>query len=331
MPQKKKKIGFIIEGWPLPYEYVTASVRLRVYDVIQLFINDTRFSLELYRPWKQYDAVIFLKRDSRALLKAKKLKATGTKIILDVNAHIFDRSLYGKGFFKNFDQNYFDTVSEFARFADAITVTSPYLLEKIGDLFGFEKVFLLPENIRIENRCQEKADGNNDSLRFVYIGYSSKVNQIALLADQFQQLSKKYTLHYTLICERDPKLSIPGITFSYIPFRSRTLHQKVFFGDIFLSPRDTSDAYNLGHSFTKIGLPMSLGIPVIASPLPAYQDSPAILIESLNDTWIEAILRLATDTGFYREKSDEGIRFCQNNFSPEVIYKKYTDFFSCIL
>lgn len=328
MAQVKKKIGFVIEGWPLPYEHVSASVRLRAYDIIRLFTNDTCFSLELYRPWKQYAAVIFLKRDARALAKAKKLKVGGTKIILDVNAHIFDQSLYGKGFFKNFDQNYFDTVSEFARLADTITVTSPYLLEQIGSLFGPEKVVLLPENIRTENRCQEKAGGDSDTLRFVYIGYASKASQITLLTEQFQQLSKKYTLHYTLICESDPKLSIPGIAFTYIPFKNKTLHQNLFFGDIFLSPRDTSDTYNLGHSFTKIGLPMSMGIPVIASPLPSYENSAAVLIESLDDSWTQAIIRLATDRAFYQQKSDEGIRFCRDNFSPEITYKKYTDFFS---
>lgn len=328
MAQEMKKIGFVIEGWPLPYEHVSASVRLRAYDIIRLFTNDIRFSVELYQPWKQYDAVIFLKRDSRALLRAKKLKAAGTKIILDVNAHIFDQSLYGKGYLKNFNQHYFDTVSEFARLADAITVTSPYLLEKISSLFGSEKVVLLPENIQTENHCREKAGGDNNTLRFVYIGYASKANQIALLTEQFQKLSKNYSLHYTLICERDPKLSIPGITFTYIPFKNKTLHENVFFGDIFLSPRDTSDTYNLGHSFTKIGLPMSLGIPVVASPLPAYQNSPAVLIESLDDNWTQAILHLVTDTAFYQKKSNEGIRFCRDNFSPEVTYKKYTDFFS---
>ncbi len=328
MAQVKKKIAFVLEGWPLPYDYVSASVRLRAYDIIRLFKNDIRYSLELYRPWKRYDAVIFLKRDSQAFLKAKKLKAAGTKIMLDVNAHIFDQSLYGKGFFKNFDQNYFDTVSDFARLSDAITVTSPYLLEQIGSLFGPEKVVLLPENIPTNHRCQERVERDNNALHFVYIGYASKANQISLLAEQFQKLSKNYSLHYTLICERDPKLSIPNIDFTYIPFNNRTLYQNVFCGDIFLSPRDTSDAYNLAHSFTKIGLPMSLGIPVVASPLPAYENSPAVLIGSLDDGWTQAIIHLATDTAFYQKKSDEGIRFCQDNFSPEVTHKKYTDFFS---
>lgn len=328
MIQEMKTIGYIIGEWPRPYEYASASVRLRVYDIIRLFKNDTQFSLELYRPWKKYSAVIFLKRDSEALHKAKKLKTSRTKIILDVNAQIFDRSLYGKGFFNNFDQNYFSMVSEFANVADFITVTSPYLLEKVTSLFGSEKVALLPENIPINYRFQERAERDDDTLHFVYIGYAAKANQISLLKEQLKKLSEKYSIHYTMICERDPKLSIPGITFTYTPFKITTLHKKVFFGDIFLSPRDMSDTYNLGHSFTKIGLPMSLGIPVIASPLPAYQNSPALLIDSLDDKWTRAILHLVTNKEFYQEKSKAGVRFCQNNFSPEVTHRKYADFFS---
>lgn len=73
---------------------------------------------------------------------------------------------------------------------------------------------------------------------------------------------------------------------------------------------------------------MSMGIPVIASPLPSYENSPAVLIKSLDDNWRQAILQLATDRVFYQKKSDEGIRFCRDNFSPEVTYKKYIDFFS---
>lgn len=328
---KVKKIAFVIEGFALPYNYVSASVRLRVYDVIRLFEGESDFFLELYQPWRKYDIVIFLKRDAQALSLAKKLQKNGVKIVLDINANIFDKSLYGKGFFKEFGDDFFNNITEFAKIAHYILVTSPYLKSNISGIFGDKKTIFIPENIPDFSPKKQRDFSKNDGvIRLVYAGYASKADQIYLIQSSLESLAKKYFLHYILICERNPHLSIPGVQFEYIRFQEKYIRNKILQGDIFLSPRDIHNRYNLGHSFTKIGLPLSMGIPVIASPLPAYEHSPAILINTLDYQWAEEIERLFSNQEFYQNQSEKGILFCQNNFSPEIIQKKYTDFFNAI-
>lgn len=324
----KKKIGFIIEDWPLPYHYASASTRLRVYDIIRLFRNNQQFSLELYKPWKKYDLVFFQKRDKKAFILAQKLQKSGTKIVLDVNANIFDKSLYGKGFFKKFDNEYFENITQFARFSDYIAVTSPYLKIATEKIFGNKAIFL-PENISdtfFEQRKHYSIQKN--TIHFVYAGYSSKADQLYLIKSQLEQLAQKYTVHYLLICEQDPHLAMQGVHFKYVPFRNRNIHKKLLLGDIFLAPRNTTDSYNLAHSFTKIGLPMSTGIPIIASPLPSYENSPAILIDSFDDEWIKQIENLILNKDVYTKRSSDGIEYCKNHFSSSIVYQKYIDFFT---
>jgi len=325
------KIGFIIEDWPLPYFYASASVRLRVYDVIRFLKGYDDIIAELYKPWKKYDAVFFQKRDEKAFRTAEKLKSKGTKIILDINANIFDKSLYGLGFFKKFNDSYFENIIKFGNLADYIAVTSPYLKDISEKKFG-NKVIFLPENISdlffIEKKVVPK---KRDVVRFIYVGYASKANQLYLIKDTLARLATKYNLEYIMICDRNPHIRIPGIQFKYIPFQYKVIQKQILLGDIFLAPRDMNDHYNLGHSFTKIGLPMSVGIPVIASPIPAYQQSPAILIDTFDTQWDNAIENLINNSYDYRNLSLAGIAFCKKNFSVATTRKKYIDFFSSIL
>lgn len=328
----KKKVGFVIDGMPLPYHHAGASVRLRTYDIIRSFHGDTDFTLELYRPWRTYDAVFFQKRNGWALSLAKMLHESGTKIILDVNANIFERSLYGKGFFGNLSDKYYEEVTNFAHLADRISVTSPYLESSVGSRFGSDKTVFLPENLddRFFERSKDtpKADG---TIRLVYAGYASKAQQIKLISSNLERLAARYEIRYTMICDRDPKIVIPGVTFEFLRYRNRNIHEKILLGDIFLAPRDTTDLYNLAHSFTKIGIPMSAGIPVIASPIPSYEHSPAILLDSFDNQWMDQIERLITDRNHYMTISRKGIDYCKTNFSTSAIHDNYVRFFSELL
>ena len=72
---KKKRIGFVLCVVPTSYYgKIMASARLRAYDVINFFNNDNEYFIELYKPWKKYDVVIFQKKfDDEALNLARKL------------------------------------------------------------------------------------------------------------------------------------------------------------------------------------------------------------------------------------------------------------------
>lgn len=324
----RKLVGFVIDGFPFPYNYANASIRLRVYDVIRSFRNNPEFTLELYRPWKKYDLVFFQKRDRTALSLAEKIKRFGTKIVFDVNANIFNKQLYGKGFFKKLSPEHFENAVRFAFLSDYITVTSPYLESSVKKLFHEEKVIFLPENIAdIFFKKRKEFPQKIRETRLLYAGYSAKATQVYLIERQLKRIASEYPIRYIFICERNPRIFMPNIQCEYVKFNYKNIHEKLLLGDIFLAPRDLNDEYNLAHSFTKIGLPMSIGIPVVASPLPSYKDSPAILIDSFGEDWYKQMKRLITEKSFYAEQSAAGIRYCRENFSVAATHEKYLEFF----
>lgn len=141
----------------------------------------------------------------------------------------------------------------------------------------------------------------------------------------------KYSLRYLFICERDPKIKLQNIPTEFIYYNQKTIAYDALKGDLFLAPRDLHDAYNLGHSFTKIGIPMALGIPVVASPIPSYEGSPAILLNSNDACWYDTIEELLLDPKRCTQLSLEGRNYCKKHFSSEVIVLMYKELFGRIL
>ena len=97
-------------------------------------------------------------------------------------------------------------------------------------------------------------------------------------------------------------------------------------GDIFIAPRNLNDSYNLGHSFTKIGYPMSVGIPIVASKIPSYEKSPALLCEN-KEEWKNRLEELLSNFELRKKIGNLGIEFCKSNYSSKSIKRQYIDFF----
>jgi hypothetical protein len=75
---------------------------------------------------------------------------------------------------------------------------------------------------------------------------------------------------------------------------------------------------------------MSVGIPVIASKVPSYAGSPAILCENQTD-WYNSLNMLLEDKERRESRGKEGILYCKENFSQSVITTHYTSLFNTLL
>lgn len=347
---KKKKIGFIFDGLPIElflgrsckysFKYwqkyfskvcgfhrdeEMASTRLRVYDVINFFKNSKEFLLEVYRPWKNYNIVIFQKKfDKSSYALAKKLHGTGTKIILDINVNFYDKSSIAPEYLFQYDD-----IIKFSKLCSAIITTSEYLKCYIEEIFHEKKIFCIEENIN-DNffSVKKKIAYQLEKIKFVYSGYACKAQEILLIKKHLEKLSGKYVIEYLFICEKDPGIEIKGIESKFIKYQQKQIPKDLLLGDIFLAPRNLENAYNLGHSFQKIGCPMALGIPVIASPVPSYKNSPAILINGFGDAWFLEIERLADKPEYYKKISNVGVEYCKKNYSIEKIAGEYIKIFN---
>lgn len=324
---KKKRVGFILCVFPTPYYgRIMASTRLRVYDVINNFQNSPDYFLELYKPWKNYDIVVFQKKfDTGALQLAQKLKRKGTKILLDINVNYYDTTALNTDEIHQYDQ-----IVQFTQIVDGIVTSTKYIESYVKKLFPEKLIICIPENIT-DNffSIRKKTKENNNDTNLMYVGYAVKAVDILDIKNILEELRKHYNFSLLLICDKDPELSINGVGIKFIKYKQRKIHKQMLEGDIFIAPRDLSKPYNLGHSFTKIGYPMSIGIPVIASKVPSYRESPALLCESRAD-WYDNLSLLLKDRQRREAIAKDGISFCKENFSKLVITKEYLSFLNKI-
>ena len=131
-----------------------------------------------------------------------------------------------------------------------------------------------------------------------------------------------------LICDHDPKLDF--INYKYIHYNFSKLPEILLRGDICIAPRDVTVGYNLGHAFTKIGYPMSVGLNVLASPVPSYEGSPAILCDSVGE-WESNLNELITNVDKRKFLARIGREYCLENYSLDVIGEKYLEYFNKII
>lgn len=324
---KKYRIGFVINNPFLPYTKVMASTRIRVYDVIRMFFNDKDFQVEIYNPLKKrYNIVIFQKKfDQSALFLAKKLKANDrTKIVFDINVNYYDPS--SKYITK---QQHKDAIA-FTKIADVVVVPTIFLKKQIKKLFPDKSVEVIEESIDYIFFKKKKINFNLQNPTLTWAGYSPKASELLLIQDILIELYHDFPFNVVLISEKDPKLIIGEIPIYFEKFDYSKFPDQLLKGDIFIAPRNLNDPYNLGHSLTKIGVAMAVGLPVIASPVPSYIGSPAVICED-KKCWKVYLKKMFTDIVFLKELSIKGRKFVETHYSPDVIKQKYRDLFKKLL
>lgn len=322
---RKIRVGFILDVLPAPYFFVMASTRIRAYDVIRGFAKDSEFFLELYKPWKRYDIVIFQKSFRTKHLKlARKLKAAGTLVVLDVNINVFDKNAVSPYSGKTF----FQEVKEFSTEINHFLVSSPDLLTRAQKTFPEVPVTLIEENLPDQLFTVQK-NTSQQPKTLVYAGYAVKASELLVIKRVLQELYELFPFRILLLCEENPRIKIGNIPIIFCKYQQKIIQHQLLKGDIFLSPRNMTLIYNQSHSFTKIGLPMSVGLPVIASNIPAYVGSPALLCETELD-WKRHLTALFEDTALRQEISQKGRVFCQENFGIKHVLERYRIFFRSI-
>jgi glycosyltransferase involved in cell wall biosynthesis len=324
LKSRKCRVGFVISGLPLPYGKIMASTRIRVYDVIKMFWKDKEYLIELYNPFQKYDIVIFQKKnDQKAFTLAKKLKKNGTKIVLDTNVNYYNSSS------KFISKQQTNDIVVFSNIADRIIVPTKFLQHSIKKMMSQKEIDVIEESIDKKYfRTYKKKF--HQPLNLIWSGYAIKASELLLIKGNLETLYKKFRFNLFLISEKNPNLKIGKIPIYFIKYHHSTIVDQLLKGDIFAAPRDLSDSYNLGHSFTKIGVAMAVGLPVIASPVPSYRDSPAILCDS-KETWDAALARLFREHTLLNKLSKEGRRYVQKYYSPSVIKMKYIESFNELL
>ena len=321
----KIKIGFLVPN-PGPYATVMASTRLRAYDIIDYLNKTDIFYAELYKHGKKYDFCIFQKYfNSDAYDKLIKIKKRGTKVLLDINVNYFESFDTDK-----ITKNQTTEIMRFGKKVDGFIAASAFLNKVIKRYFPNKKAVFIPENIDNRFFTVRKIHRSKYIISLLYVGYATKAEEILIIKDILEKLGLDYNLEMIFICEKDPKIKFRNLKTSFIKFDYNIIFRQLLHGDIKISPRNLKDRYNLSHTFIKIGYPMAVGLPIIASPIDSYLNSPAILCTT-NEEWETNLRSLITNHDLRDELADQGIKYCKENFSLEKIGKQYEQYFNRLL
>lgn len=318
---KKKRVGFVIPEIGF-YNKVTASTRIKVYDVIKAFRTNDHYRLELYNRFRKYDMVIFLKTyGPKAFKLAGQLKRKGTKVVFDININVFES---GSSYVSK-EQT--AEATKFASLCDVTLTNSPYTKRVLNEMEIAKEVRVIHEAISDDYFQPIDLEKDSEIPVLLWVGYAEKAKALDKIKPVLLELSKELDFKIRIISEKDPKLDHGSISLDYKPYKHQEIVKELKQADAFIAPRDLTDPYNRGHSFTKIGIAMAAGLPVFASPVPSYINSPAILCKN-NEDWLNALgdyLKGEVDKQRLRE---DGVRYCSEMYGMNNVKASYEKLFN---
>ncbi len=319
MGKREYTIGWVTNArWP--YRNVMASIRIRCLDIIK-YLKTQDVKTGIYKPFKKYDMVVFQKSFSEKHYEiARKLSAAKSKIVLDVNVNYFVKA----GETTQVTKKQIEDLHRFLGLTDTVLVSSTYI-KSVAEKYHSD-VRYIPEHISTIGAHSLKKLSSPPKL--LYCGYAVKADSILLIEDVLKELSREYNFEFIFVCDKDPSMKLPVRT-HFIKYRHENLTNILRQGDIKVAPRRLDNSYDLGHSFTKIGYPMSVGLPVVASPVPSYEGSLALLAVA-KEEWLRYLKLLINNPAEYHLLSQKGISFVKENFSLQKIGQMYIELFESL-
>jgi len=356
--KKAKRVGFIIDnclptvasclrfetsprvlfsGWPTG----SATTEMR-FGWLAQHVNkhlSSDFCYELYRPWRSYDAVIFLKSFSPDCLQlARELKARNITTVFDLNVDYLSPAVgrfYYNGMAPTKQQR--SAASAMVKVCDAVLCASQHIASVVSA--DNENVYWVPDNVRDDlisrdNLWLPKLD---KYIPIVWSGQATKLFELLKIKDVL--LSFADNIHLKIITnslgalkkwyepyEKEFHSMLKQLSHEIIPFTSIDDLMKVYAqGGVCISPRFLDSSYNLGHSEWKITLAMAKGCITLASEQKSYidvydrADGHGLRICRSNEEW-EAALKAILDPNFsWKQEQDAALTVVKDYYSSSVI------------
>ncbi len=309
---KKCDVAFYIED-RRPYNSVLPSIRMRCHDIL-MYLEQEGMKIELYKPYKKYKVVIFTKvREFKAVKIAEKLHSEGTIVISD-----------------NFCEgltNEADSESKERQIALGLLKVSDYAFVYSKEQYGqfsryHDKVMLLEESVHDDYFKVQKKHIKDKPVTLIYSGFSSRAMYVKMIADKIKSLQQEYGCKMLFLCEKDPEIS--EFDYEFEKYNQDTIAQQLIKGDIMIAPRDRESG-GVAHTLSKVAMPMAVGLPAVASPVPSYLDTPVLICRD-SEEWYETLKRLIVDFEYREQMGKESRDYIERNYSRKVIGKQYKDF-----
>ncbi len=326
------KVGFYFNGVENNHDINTiqASTRIRVFDVIKMFKYDFKYRLELFKPGKKYDLVVFQKiLDKKGLDLLKETKNLGCKTVYDININAIDcdwdsDSLFGSGT-KEVLVERAEIIKSICSEADIVCVSSRHLK---GVYSQYSKRTICIEESVPDSLIDLSREINRvNPLSMVYCGYSLKAKELLLISNAIKEMQSEHGAKMYCVCEAPPE----GLDFSFefVKYNQSKIIEQLSAFDIKLAPRDLYNGYNLGHAATKVALPVVAGVVAIGSNIPSYINR----IETLDNNplnWLNLLKTLNSDRSLMEHMLFSQYESVRANLSGKKIKADYKRMFEYI-
>ncbi|HEY8903882.1 MAG TPA: hypothetical protein VIM48_09245 [Chthoniobacterales bacterium] len=300
---------------------------------------------ELYRPFRSYDAVVFLKSmGPHCVALAERLRQKGTKVLFEANVDYYT-PFEGEA---RFDA----MVPTPAQRADAIAITTlaDSVIASSRHLAGVCAAFnsratWVPDNVNLKLRptAVQREPFRAGRLQIWWSGMAAKLFEflaveqaltafadrieLQLVTDDIDRAKSRWPTHVRARVEG----LLGRIPHAIHRFRGIPDLLKLYSGGgVIVSPRFLDVPYNLSHTEWKITLGMACDLPAIASPVPSYLDAAqhstadALTICHSDEDWQHALDRCLSDGGNLREAGRNAFETVRTHYETGVVARQHS-------
>ncbi len=269
------------------------------------------------------DVAIFLRRyRAEDVSLARRLKSLGVKIVVDVVVNYFDcrdGTIEGVG---RASREQVDNFRRLVDLADQVWAVSPFL-QQIASQFH-PKVYFVSDSVdpaHFDHRLHTKK-----TIRPPFVlgwaGVASKAAALADLAPILKPLVNARRVRVLVVSEKRPVLGFP---FQFRRWWYSRFPRDIAVCDLCIAPRTVKNDYERGHSIFKIGVFMTMGVPALAGPVPAYDlllgDGSAGAICKSTEEWAYHLSRFLSDSHLQNTWSKNARRKMLPFTTPRIAQK----------
>jgi hypothetical protein len=283
---------------------------------VRSVVNDTRAAADV--------AVFVRSQDARALAAARAAKARGAQVVVDLCVNYLDETgLWPGGY--GVLARHVEECRAMLEAADAVTAASAFIAARARDVAA--RVEYLPDSVdRAHFRFVKRHDAGAAPVA-IWCGVSVKAREVEPVLPRLV----KRGIPLVVVSDARPSLSMP---FEFVRWRHASAPRDLLRGDVCIAPRDVDNPYNRGHSFFRIGVFLTQGVPALAGPVPSYaevlQPGHNGLVCTTGEEWDTALDVLLTDRGRLRAWSVSAMA-AMAPYSTVAVAARYAAFFRSLL
>ncbi len=289
---KRARVGWIINNQYRTSRLVShvsahnGGVALARFQWLADYVNaHAAFGLrhEVYRPWRRYDALVFLKSMGESSMRLVRTARTqGTRVVFDANVNYYESSgtEYYAGMLPTAVQR--QEAIEITRAADGVIADSAFLASVCAEYNP--RVEWITDSVRMDLVPPYAAWRYTDGrLPLLWSGEAVKLFELLAIEEVLHRYAERIRL--VLVTNSLDALArwhagyrarfeslLAAVPHEIVPYRSIPQLFSVYArGGVCISPRFLDNSYNFGHTEWKITLAMACGRMALCSAVPSYE------------------------------------------------------------